>query len=111
MRRAGFGAAAAGPAALDAANLDRLDGARVRLVVLSLLEEGNSVAGARTFLRRLARALPEARVVVGLWRAAPDSAMLAALREEGPAEAIVTSAGEAIATCEAISGRVVAEAS
>ncbi len=83
----------------------------MRLVVLSLLEEGNSIAGARTFLRRIARALPEARVVVGLWRAAPESAMLAALREEGPAEAIVTSAGEAIATCEAISGRVVVGAS
>lgn len=107
LRRAGFGAEIAGPAALDAANLDRLDGARVRLVVLSLLEEGNSVAGARTFLRRLARALPQARVVVGLWRAAPESAMLAALREEGPAEAIVTSAGEVVAACEAISGRVV----
>ena len=80
----------------------RLDPALVRLCLLSVLEEGNSVAGLRYFLRRIARQLPEAKVIVGLWHAPPDSAMLAALREEGPADAIVTSLGEAAALGEAL---------
>ncbi|MFL1460877.1 AI-2E family transporter [Roseococcus sp. DSY-14] len=95
LRRDGFGAEAAAAGALDASAIGALDPARVRLVCLSVLEEGNSVAGVRTALRRLARALPEARVVVGVWQAAPDSAMLGALREEGAAGALVTTLGEA----------------
>lgn len=110
LRQGGFGAEAAPAGALDAANLERLGAARVRLCVLSVLEEGNSVAGVRTYLRRLARQLPEARVIVGLWRAPPDSPMLAALREEGPAEAIVTTSSEAVALCEALAGRARATA-
>jgi predicted PurR-regulated permease PerM len=105
LGREGFGAAALGPAALDAANIEALDPERVRLCCLSVMEEGNSVAGVRTFLRRLQRHLPEARVIVGLWHAPPESAMLAALRREGPAEAIVTTVGEAAALCEAIARR------
>lgn len=101
LRREGFGAAATGTGALDASAIGALDGARVRLVCLSVLEEGNSVAGVRTALRRLARALPDARVVVGVWHAAPDSPMLAALREEGAAGALVTTIGEAAAQAAA----------
>ena len=87
---AGFGAAAEGGA---------------RICVLSVLEEGNSVTGVRTLLRRIGRARPGAEVVVGLWRAAPDSPMLTALRGEGLAGAIVTSVGEAVALCEVIAAR------
>lgn len=101
LRREGFGAAATGPGALDASAIGALDAARVRLVCLSVLEEGNSVAGVRTALRRLARALPEARVVVGVWHAAPGSPMLAALREDGAAGALVTTIGEAAAQAAA----------
>ena len=90
LHRAGLGARAETSAALENANLARLDPALVQLCCLSVLEEGNSVAGLRYFLRRIARQLPEAKVIVGLWDAPPDSAMLAALREEGPADAIVT---------------------
>ncbi len=105
LHRAGLGARAETSAALENANLARLDPALVRLCILSVLEEGNSVAGLRYFLRRIARQLPEAKVIVGLWDAPPDSAMLAALREEGPADAIVTSLGEAAALGEAMAAR------
>ncbi|TPG49512.1 AI-2E family transporter [Roseomonas nepalensis] len=105
LHRAGLGARAETSAALENANLARLDPAIVRLCLLSVLEEGNSVAGLRYFLRRIARQLPEAKVIVGLWDAPPDSAMLAALREEGPADAIVTSLGEAAALGEAMAAR------
>ena len=102
---AGFGATAEGGAALEPANLARMDRAAIRCCVLSVLEEGNSVTGVRTLLRRIARAMPGTHVVVGLWRAAPDSPMLAALRAEGLPEAIVTSVREAIASCEALAAR------
>lgn len=105
LHRAGLGARAETSAALENANLARLDPALVRLCILSVLEEGNSVAGLRYFLRRIARQLPEAKVIVGLWDAPSDSAMLAALREEGPADAIVTSLGEAAALGEAMATR------
>jgi len=105
LQRAGLGARAETSAALDTANLGRLDPALVRLVCLSVLEEGNSVAGLRFFMRRIQRQLPEARVIVGLWAATPDSSMLAALREEGSAEAIVTSLGEAAALGETLAAR------
>ncbi|MBP0443648.1 AI-2E family transporter [Roseomonas sp. SSH11] len=105
LQRAGLGARAETSAALETANLGRLDPTLVRMVCLSVLEEGNSVAGLRYFLRRIARQLPEAKVIVGLWHAPSDSPMLAALREEGPAEAIVTSMGEAAALGEALAAR------
>jgi hypothetical protein len=107
LGRDGFGAVALGPGALDAANIDQLNPVRVRFVCLSVLEEGNSISGVRTSLRRLARHLPEARVAVGVWNAAPDSAMLAALRADGPADVIVTSLGEALAQVEAYASRTV----
>jgi hypothetical protein len=105
LHRAGLGARAETSAALETANLGRLDPGLVRLCCLSVLEEGNSIAGLRYFLRRIARQLPEAKVIVGLWDAPPDSAMLTALRDEGPADAIVTSLGEAAALCEALAAR------
>ncbi|WP_426959829.1 AI-2E family transporter [Muricoccus radiodurans] len=102
LQHRGFGAEAETNAVLDAAHLGRLDPGRVRLCLLGLVEDGNSVAGARTFLRRLTRQLPGTHVIVGLWHAPPDSPMLTALRQEGPAEAIVTSLREAIALCDAL---------
>jgi hypothetical protein len=105
LRREGYGAVALGAGALDAANINRIDPAGVRLVCLSVLEDGNSVSGVRTSLRRLSRHLPQARVAVGIWHAAADSPMLAALRAEGPADVIVTSLGEAIAQVDAYASR------
>ncbi|WP_343898125.1 AI-2E family transporter, partial [Craurococcus roseus] len=101
LRAAGFGARALPNAALGEAGLERLDPARVRLCCLSVLEEGSSAAGVRYFLRRLRRRLPDTAVVVGLWRARPDSPTLTALREEGSGETTVTSLREAVAFCQA----------
>jgi hypothetical protein len=101
LRALGFGAEAAPNAVLEAARIEQaLDPARIRLCCLSVLEEGSSAASVRYFLRRLRRRLPEARMAIALWHAAPGSPMLSALRAEAPAEAIVTSVGELVALCQ-----------
>ena len=78
---------------------------RVRLCCLSTLNEGSSAASIQFFLRRMERALPGASLVVGLWRAAGDSATLAALRSEGGQEMIVLSLGELVALASALAMR------
>ncbi len=105
LREHGFAAATEANAVLDTANLGRLDPARVRLCLLSVLEEGNSAAGVRHFMRRLRRQLPEARIVIALWHAPAGSPMLGALRAEGLGEAITTSLREAVALCQALAAQ------
>ncbi len=102
LRHDGFGALALPGDALEGEPDARLDPARVRICVLSVLEEGSSAAAVRYFLRRLHRYLPEVPVAVALWHAAPGSAMLAELRaEDGGAATLVTSLGEVVAFCHA----------
>lgn len=104
LRQAGFGAAPLPRAAVEGQPDPRLDPARVRFCCLSMLEEGSSAAAARYFLRRLRRAVPGVRVLLGLWHAPSGSPMLAELRSEGGgAEGIVTTAREVIAYCQAVS--------
>ena len=111
LRAEGFGALALPNAALEAAQIETLlDPARTRLCLLSVLEGGSSATSVRYFLRRLQRHLPEARLAIGLWEAAPDSAMLAALRGEAAGEVMVTSAGEALALAQAVTERPAQEA-
>jgi len=111
LRAEGFGASALPNAALEAAQIETLlDPARTRLCLLSVLEGGSSATSVRYFLRRLQRHLPEARLAIGLWEAAPDSAMLAALRGEAAGEVMVTSAGEALALAQALTERPAQEA-
>ena len=74
----------------------------VQLCCISVLEEGNSADGIRYLVRRWQRALPQARVVVGLWQADAASPMLAELRQDTAGETIVTSAGELVALCRAL---------
>ena len=105
LRERGFEAVTESNAVLDTANLGRLDPARIRLCCLSVLEEGNSAAGVRHFLRRLRRQLPEARIIIALWHAPADSPMLGALRAEGLGEAITTSLREAVALCQALAAQ------
>ena len=102
LRRNGFGALAAGSGALEGSNASG-DPAAVRLCCLSVLQEDSSAASVRYFLRRLRRRFPEARVVIGLWHAPPESEMLAQLRGAG-SETIVTSLREALALCQAATG-------
>lgn len=105
FRERGFDASTESNAVLDTANLGRLDPARIRLCCLSVLEEGNSAAGVRHFLRRLRRQLPDARIIIALWHAPAESPMLAALRAEGLGEAITTSLREAVALCQALAAQ------
>ena len=109
LRHDGFGAVALSSAALEGTPDPRLDPARVRLCVLAVLEEGSSAAAVRYFLRRLARRLAGVPIVVALWHAPADSAMLEELRQEGAGAAvIVTSLGEVVAFCQASADQVAA---
>lgn len=72
------------------------------LCCIAVLESGSSAAGIRYLVRRWQRLLPGARIVVGLWHAAPDSTLLEALRREKAGEVIVTSLGELAALCRTL---------
>ena len=101
MQRHGFGARAE-PNAVLGAHLDRLDPEKVRLCCLCVLEEGNSAASIRYFLRRIRRQVPEATVVIGLWHTDADSPMLEALRAEGQNETVVSTLREMAGLCQAL---------
>ena len=78
---------------------------QARLCCLSVLEQGSSPSAIRYLLRRIAKQMPNAAVVVCLWHASGNSAMLAALRSEGNEETIVLSLGELVALTRAICAR------
>ena len=110
LKDAGFGARCESNLILGArrgqAESDALDPhAAVRLVCLSVLEEGSSPSAIRYLLRRIERQMPQAAVVVCLWHAAGDSTTLATLRSEGHDEMIVLSLGELVALTRAICAR------
>ncbi len=81
------------------------DFALTRLCCLSVLEEGSSVSGIRYFIRRIQKRMPGAVIVVCLWHADRDSALLTALRSEGDNEHLVLSIGELIAFARALAAR------
>ena len=59
-------------------------GAEVRIVCLSAIEGGSSLASIRYALRRLQRRVPEAVLILGAWGAERGGELLSALdREEG----------------------------
>ncbi len=101
LQRRGYGARVESNAVLGAGA--RVPIASVRLCCLSVLEDGSSTASVLYFLRRIRRRMPDAKVVVGLWHAQGSSAMLDALRAEGPGEAIITSVQELVALAHALS--------
>ena len=110
LQAAGFGASCETNLILGARRGDTADGAppahaSALLVCLSVLEEGSSPSAIRYLLRRIARQMPQAAVVVCLWNAAGDSATLAALRSEGSDEMIVLSLSELLALTRAICAR------
>ena len=100
LRSHGYGARAEPNSLLETAGLDRLDARRTRFGLLSVLPGGSSASSVRYLMRRLQRALPEARTAIALWHADPDDALLQALRSEGGAGTIVGSTGEALALCQ-----------
>ncbi len=105
LQGAGFGARQETNLVLGAGHAAKVDLGAVRLCCLSVLDQGSSPSGLQYLLRRIQRRMPGAVVVVGLWHAAGDSALLAALRAEGSAETIVLSLGELVALARAVSAR------
>jgi hypothetical protein len=105
MREAGFGAQFAPNEVLDAAAEPEFDISGVKLCCLSVLEDGATAAGIQFFVRRIQRRIPGCIAVVGLWQAAGDSALLAALRAEGRDEHLVLSIGELAAFVKAVSAQ------
>ena len=110
LQGAGFGARCESNLVLGARRGEPADGeapahADARLVCLSVLEEGSSPSAIRYLLRRIARQMPQAAVVVCLWNAAGTSATLATLRSEGSDEMIVLSLSELAALTRAICAR------
>ena len=105
LQGAGFGARQESNLVLGAGHAAKVDLGAVRLCCLSVLDQGSSPSGLQYLLRRIQRRMPGAVVVVGLWHAAGDSALLAALRAEGSAETIVLSLGELVALARAVSAR------
>lgn len=102
LRHEALGAVPLPNGALEGAADPRFDINRVRVCILSVLEEGSSAAAVRYFLRRLAKRLPGVPVVVALWHAPAGSATLAELRQErGGASVIATSLSEVAAFCHA----------
>ena len=105
LQGAGFGARQESNLVLGAGQAAKVDLGTVRLCCLSVLDQGSSPSGLQYLLRRIQRRMPGATVVVGLWHAAGDSALLAALRAEGSEETIVLSLGELVALARAVSAR------
>lgn len=103
LQGAGFGAEVAANGVLGGAGAANLRHAR--LCCLSVLQAGNSVSAIRYFIRRMQKAMPDATVVVGLWHSDRDSAVLAALRQDGGSEHIVLSIGELLAFARVLSQR------
>ncbi len=104
LRGAGFGAEFLANQVLGASQAGRDLGA-ARLCCLSVLDQGSNASGIRYLLKRIGRLMPNAAVVVCLWRAEAASPMLAALRSGGDQETIVLSLGELAALVKAVSAR------
>ena len=110
LRDAGFGAYGEANLVLNARDEMPPHLAEARLCCLSILEEGSTAAAIRYFIRRVQKQMPGATVVVGLWHADRDSALLSTLRAGGGEEHMVLSIGELIAFCQAMVARQPARA-
>ncbi len=110
LQGAGFGASCRSNLVLGTRNAETDSLGQARLCCLSVLEQGSSPSAVRYLLRRVAKQMPDAAIVVCLWHAAGSSPMLAALRSEGSEETIVLSLGELVALTRAICARRTAPA-
>ncbi len=105
LRDAGFGAYGEANLVLNARNLMPPRLAEAKLCCLSILENGSTAAAIRYFIRRVQKQMPGATVVIGLWHADRDSALLSTLRAGSGEEHVVLSIGELIALCQALGAR------
>ena len=105
LQGAGFGASCRSNLVLGTRDPEADGLGQAQLCCLSVLEQGSSSSAVRYLLRRIAKQMPNAAIVVCLWHAAGTSPMLAALRSEGSEETIVLSLGELVALTRAICAR------
>ncbi len=103
LRDAGFGAVVAPNRALDQVGPPDADGPL--LCCISVIDEAASITTIRLFVRLIQHRIPGAAVVVGLWNAPSDSALLAEIRSEGLAVHLTRSIGELLAYTKAISAQ------
>lgn len=103
LRDASFGATVVPNTMLDGAFAE--GAAPPRLCCISVIEEGAGVATIRLFVRRIRHKMPDLPVVIGLWGATGDSALLAELRAEGSEAHVILSVGELVAYTKAISAQ------
>ena len=106
LNKAGFGARPESNLALGSPQAMSRGMSGARLCCLSILEQGSTVSAIRYFIKRVQKQMPETAIVVCLWHADRDSALLAALRAaEGANEHLVLSIGELLAFCHALAAR------
>jgi len=105
LRELGFGAQVAPNSVLDAASEPDFAVDGVQLCCLSVMEGSATASGIRFLTRRMQRKIPGSIAVVGLWQAAGDSPLLAALRAEGRDEHLVLSVGELATFVKAVSAQ------
>ena len=96
IERHGVGVRTIDAEALSAANLPRLETQGVQLVCLSALNPP-ALISVRTAVKRMRRKLPDARIVVGVWRF-DDRSRLDDVLASGADEVVVT-LEEALETC------------
>jgi predicted PurR-regulated permease PerM len=105
LKSASFGATVEPNLVLGSTDPANVDLSIARLCCLSVLEDGSTASGIRYFVRRMRKKMPDANVVVCLWQAPADSALLAELRSTGEEEHLVLSIGELMALAQALSAR------
>ncbi len=103
LHGAGFGARVEANSILNAKDAE--PNQETRLVCITVVEQGSSTSAIRYLLRRVARQMPQAAVVVCLWHAGADSSTLRELRAQAGAEMIVFSLGELVALARAVCAR------
>jgi predicted PurR-regulated permease PerM len=95
----GLGARVAGPELLTGPNLNNLDLSRVALVCVGYLD-ASKPAYIRLAMRRLRRAMPHGKIMLGLWSEADESAVQG-LASASKADLTASTLREAVEACAA----------
>ena len=103
LQDVGFGAIVAPNRTLDQVGPSNADGPL--LCCISVIDEAASITTIRLFVRLIQHRIPGAAVVIGLWNAPSDSALLAEIRSEGLSVHLTRSISELLAYTKAISAQ------
>jgi predicted PurR-regulated permease PerM len=104
LHKHGVGARVMSNREVSPANIYRLDPTGIRMVCLSYLASGG-FASARYLVRRLRRALPGTRIVLGLWTQSPVEIDGDKAQKETEADIVVTSLAQAVESAAMDSGQ------